>query len=359
MALVGLSSCATKSVEEQYKLDLKIEGIQSGMAYLRADYPFSDELMDSAKIVKGECLFEGKVSSPLSAMLIVKFKKAGLTVKNVKHYFLMVENKSMNLFADVSKEDNLIVKGSPIHDDLKSLQESYVSSASQRELWAKMDIARNKGEKENVKELQKEYNNYLINLIPKDSKSIALSYLVFCHLINYPCLELEKIIQEFDPSIANTRYIKHLQARIDRFKRIEIGKVAPDFILNDTLGHPLALSSLRGKYVMVDFWASWCRPCCEELPEVVELYNKYNEKGFEILGVSLDSEGDKWKKAIKKYNMIWPNVSDLKFWDSEVAHLYNISSLPNNIILDPEGRIIAKNLHGEELNYKLEELFGF
>ncbi|MBI3233320.1 MAG: TlpA family protein disulfide reductase [Bacteroidetes bacterium] len=137
-----------------------------------------------------------------------------------------------------------------------------------------------------------------------------------------------------------------------------IGKVMADINLPDPSGNMIKLSSLRGQYVLVDFWASWCRPCRAENPNVVKAYKKYHGKGFEIFGVSLDDNNDKWKKAIDADNLTWKHVSELKGWQSDVCRKYNVNSIPFSILLDKDGKIIATNLRGEELENKLKELLG-
>jgi thiol-disulfide isomerase/thioredoxin len=127
--------------------------------------------------------------------------------------------------------------------------------------------------------------------------------------------------------------------------------------LNDTNGKAIALSSLQGKVVLVDFWASWCMPCRQENPNVVRMYEKYKDKGFTVYSVSLDESKDAWVKAIKDDNLSWPNhVSDLKGWQSSAAALYGVSSIPATFLLDKEGNIIAQNLRGAELEQKLQEI---
>ncbi|SFM62948.1 Peroxiredoxin [Chitinophaga sp. YR627] len=146
---------------------------------------------------------------------------------------------------------------------------------------------------------------------------------------------------------------------IDKYMTVRVGAVAPAFTAPDTSGHSISLKDYRGKYVLVDFWASWCGPCREENPAVVKAYQQFKDKNFDILSVSLDQSGKRaeWIKAIQKDGLSWQHVSELKFWDSDVAKLYAIKSIPQNFLIDPKGKIIAKDLRGAALATKLEEIF--
>jgi len=138
-----------------------------------------------------------------------------------------------------------------------------------------------------------------------------------------------------------------------------VGAIAPDLAFPDPDGNVRKLSDLRGKVVLLDFWASWCRPCRGENPHVVAMYQKYHDKGFEVFSVSLDRDKESWKRAIAADGLVWPNhVSDLKYWSSEAARIYGVSSIPSTFLLDQDGRIIAKNLRGEALSKALQQIFG-
>ena len=152
--------------------------------------------------------------------------------------------------------------------------------------------------------------------------------------------------------------IKRLEFDIKRTSTFTPGMEAPDLVGNTPEGNSYKLSNLRGKYVLVDFWASWCGPCRRENPNVKAMYQKYKEKGFDILGVSLDREEGSWKKAIEQDGLIWHHISDLKGWSSEHAQLYSVTSIPQTLLLDKEGKIIQRNLRGEQLGEKLREIFG-
>ena len=143
-------------------------------------------------------------------------------------------------------------------------------------------------------------------------------------------------------------------------KTIWVGKPAPEISLPDTEGRTVKLSSFRGKYVLVDFWASWCGPCRRENPNVVQAFNQFKNKNFTILGVSLDRPGQKdaWINAIKEDNLTWTHISDLKFWQSEVVPVYQVGSIPFNVLVDPDGKVVAENLRGNALEQKLHEVLN-
>jgi len=153
-------------------------------------------------------------------------------------------------------------------------------------------------------------------------------------------------------------YIVALEQQINNAKALQTGGLAPDFTAKTPEGEEMSLSDLKGQYVLIDFWASWCGPCRRENPKVVKLYEKYHDKGFEILGVSLDNNKSKWAAAIEKDGLEWPHISDLKGWQSGPAKIYGVRSIPSTVLLDKEGKILVRNLRAHQLKGELEKIFG-
>ncbi|MCH7408381.1 redoxin domain-containing protein [Belliella sp. DSM 111904] len=170
-------------------------------------------------------------------------------------------------------------------------------------------------------------------------------------------LFVDELVEQLNERYPNTKMITSLKSQLDDMRLLSIGQEAPEISLPNPEGELVNLSDLRGKYVLIDFWAAWCKPCREENPNVVRLYNKYNESGFEVFGVSLDRTKDAWVKAIEEDGLTWTHVSDLQYFNSAAAAIYQINAIPATYLIDPEGIIVSKDLRGTSLEKKLEEIF--
>lgn len=189
-------------------------------------------------------------------------------------------------------------------------------------------------------------------------KSPLESYFILFNLMEQQTpAEFKKILDRMKPGMVKSTYYKELNTLYETNKGVEIGDLAPDINLKQPNGTNLKLSSLRGKVVLIDFWASWCGPCRAEFPNVKAVYEKYKSKGFEIYGVSLDKDSSSWTNSIKSLGLNWKHVSDLKYWNCAPAKVYKVSGIPATFLIDKDGRVIAKNLRGPALEAKLKELF--
>lgn len=290
---------------------------------------------------------------------------------NMQFVNVLLNDDDINVRVDGNnRQGNAEVTGSKDHDFIGRIQQmtgEFQSSPEIQEINQKFGQARAVNDEEAMQALQDEYivldNKFkekVIEII--DSTGATLGVLEV--LRSGRMLDKDKnhdlfvkIAEDAKTKLPNSEVAKQFIAEVEASKMLAIGMEAPEIALPNPDGEIVPLSSLRGKYVLVDFWAKWCGPCRRENPNVVKVYNKYHDKGFEVYGVSLDRKKEDWLQAIEQDGLHWTQVSDLKYWNSEAAKTYNVKSIPFALLLDPDGKIIGKNLRGRALEQKLEEIF--
>ena len=320
VAIIAIS--CTQKEDKNVLVSGNVEGVENGTVYLQKFRNKSFYVIDSSEIVDGEFSFSTNVELP---------EIYGLSLDTTRNSFLLFldENPASVRLDSANYYRNTKVEGSDLHN-------LFVEYKSERNVEIDSFIRQHPSSLVSAYAL---YRDYSYRLSPE---------------------EIRSNIDLLDPSLWNTPYVEVLEELIPTLEVVAVGNEAPNFVADDTEGNVVEFSNYIGKskYLLLDFWASWCGPCRRENPNIVKAYEEYKDKGFDIFAVSLDSSRDGWVAAIEKDGLDWTNVSDLLLWDSEPAKLYGVRAIPSNFLIDENGVIVAKNLKGEDLHNTLNDLLN-
>lgn len=365
IALTAMLVSCNKETKNGYQITGTANGMENGKKVFiqTMDEKNSPTSIDTAVVTNGKFEFKGELEDV--DLAFIKFD-----MDRSLPFFL--ENGKINVVYDKDSVFKSNVTGTHNNDLLteynrKSNEIGKKLAQFQKENLNKMREAKKANDTVTVNKIMKQHDSFQnkLNVFSEsfisNHKDAMLSALLIENFIKQNFLETTKIKEYYSSltdEVKNSKSGLRVKKLLDAVTSVEIGKKAPDFSAPSPDGKTISLKESLGKVTIIDFWASWCGPCRMENPNVVALYNELHEKGLNIIGVSLDREGTKWKEAIEKDGLVWNHVSNLKFWQDPIAEMYNVKAIPATFILDENGVIIAKDLRGAELKAKVEELLN-
>ncbi len=352
-----VAACSTEPTNNNsYSISLNLNGVEDATFYLTQRVSGEWIKLDSINSTES-MTFTGTIDFPEMYYISIKDKRGSIPV--------LVDVADITINGHIDSLRKVKIVGSPAQDELYAFNDQTKTYNDKlQQIYKDYRTASQDQNNELMNELEKKMESineekidFTYNYIIENNTSVVSALLAYQNNYYLELSQLQEITANFDPSIEQSGYVKNLKERVATLESVAIGKKYLDFTMNNMGGEPVLFSSmLSGKYTLVDFWASWCGPCRRENPNVVAVFNDYKDKGFDIIGISLDRDKDKWLEAIEVDQLNWHHVSDLQYWSCAAAKLYGVNSIPHSILLDKEGVIIAKNLRGEKLREKIAEL---
>jgi len=328
--------------KEGYKVSGTIPGLPDSDIYL-AYMVDGKQITDTVAVKGGLFTFVGSIDYPSVAMLF----NANYSVQRL----FLLDNSMINMRGVYGPPATISVTGAKNQTEFEDLETQVQNNR-------KAVIAADaRGEKRLSDSLYKYEERIILNFIKGHPDSYYSANQLFYHSSERNLEEVISLYEAFTDRVKESYDGKNVAERIKTLGMVKIGMNALDFTQLDTLGKEVHLSTYKGKYVLLEFWASWCGPCRAEGPNIYKAYQKYKDSGLVIIAISLDKDATQWKKAIVKDNLPWVHASDLKYYKNEVAELYGVHAVPTNFLISPDGKIIAKDLRGEKLHEKLSEIF--
>ncbi|MEY3737348.1 MAG: hypothetical protein RL544_126 [Bacteroidota bacterium] len=330
----------------------KMKGLTNGSTATLKNV-FNGQSLATATIADGAFVLKGNVNEGM----LMQLSFSAAPQLNIE---LFIGNETVVIDGDLAAPDQIKLTGSVVHQTYEKFRQQFVPMKDKLNAIVPLIQAETAQtpKRDSLINLFNSYKQVLLNetvgFMNANPTSVVSSFALYAvgPLLSSP-QELESKFNALQPAAQKGYFSELIVKSLNDAKVGQIGSMATEFTQNDQYGKPIKLSSFRGKYVLIDFWASWCRPCRQENPNVVKAYNTYKAKNFTVLGVSLDQDKASWIQAIAADKLTWTHVSDLKYWSNEVAQLYHIQSIPANMLIDPTGKIIGKDLRGEELLQKL------